>query len=63
MIFCEDSSRVKKDNSPLNMNILRKTALSLINQVKSGRISKKKIMFKATLNPDVLLNILFNSKM
>lgn len=62
VIFREDSSRAKKDNSPLNMNILRKMALSLINQAKSGRISKKKLMFKAALNPDVLLNILFNSK-
>lgn len=62
VIFCEDSSRAKKDNSPLNMNILRKIALSLVNQAKSGRISKKKMMFKAALNPDVLLNILFNLK-
>ena len=62
VIFGEDSSRAKKDNSPLNMNILRKIALSLVNQAKNGRISKKKMMFKAALNPDVLLNILFNLK-
>ena len=61
VIFREDDSRARKDNSPLNMNILRKTALSLVNQAKQGRISKKKMMFKAALNPDVLIRILFNS--
>ena len=60
VIFREDLSRARKDNSPLNMNILRKTALSLLNQAKYGRISKKKLMFKAALNPDILLQILFS---
>lgn len=59
VIFREDSSRARKDNSPLNMNVLRKTALSLLNQAKYGRISKKKMMFKAALNSDVLLSVLF----
>ncbi len=59
VIFREDASRAKKDNSPLNMNVLRKTALSLLNKAKSGRLSKRKLMFKASLNPDVLLKILF----
>ena len=62
VIFGEDASRARKDNSPLNMNVLRKTALSLLNQAKYGRISKKKIMFKAALNPDFLMNILFPIK-
>ena len=62
VIFREDASRARKDNSPLNMNILRKTALSLVNQAKTGRISKKKLMFRASLNPELLLNILFQSK-
>lgn len=59
VIFREDLSRARKDNSPLNLNVLRKTALTLLNQAKTGRISKKKMMFKAALNPDVLLNVLF----
>lgn len=62
VIFREDASRARKDYSPLNMNILRKTALSLLNQAKSGRISKKKLMFRASLNPELLLNILFQPK-
>ena len=60
VIFREDSSPARKDDSPLLMNILPKTALSLLNQAKFGRISKKKSMFKAALNPDILLNILFS---
>ena len=59
VIFREDAARARKDNSPLNMNVLRKTALALVDKAKYGRISKKKMMFKAALNPLVLLNILF----
>lgn len=59
VIFNEDASRARKDNSPLNLNVLRKQALVLLNAAKFGRISKKKFMFKAALNPDMLLFILF----
>jgi len=52
----------KKDNSPLNMNVMRKTALSLVTKAQYGRISKKKLMFKAALDPYVLLDILFSTK-
>ena len=59
VLFREDSARMKKDNSPLNMNVLRKCALSLLNRAKTGRMSKKRLMFKASLNPSVMLDILF----
>ena len=62
VIFREDAARARKDNSPLNMNILRKTALSLLNQAKYGRLSKKRMRFKASLNPDVLLAVLLSRK-
>lgn len=62
VIFREDASRARKDNSPLNLNVLRKTALNLVTQAQYGRISKKKLMFKAALDPTVLLNILFFPK-
>ena len=52
VIFREDASRARKDNSPLNMNVLRKTALNLVSQAQYGRISKKKLMFKAALEPN-----------
>ena len=57
--FGEDSSRARKDNSPLNLNILRKTALALLKEVDWGRIGLKKKMFIAALNPDKLLQVLF----
>ena len=59
VIFREDAARARKDNSPLNMNVLRKTALFLANQAKTGRWSKKKMMFPAAMNPQVLLDFLF----
>ncbi len=59
VIFREDASRARKDNSPLNMNVFRKTALSLINNVKPKRISYKRMMFKAALNSDELEKIFF----
>ena len=62
VIFREDAARAKKDHSPRNMNVLRKTALSLLNKAKQNRLSKKKMMFKAALNPDVLLSVLFHGK-
>ncbi len=62
VIFHEDAARARKDNSPLNMNVLRKMALAMVNQAKTGRVSKKKMMFKAALNPQVLLDILFLSE-
>ena len=58
IIFREDSAHMKKDNSPLNMNVLRKIALALLTKAKYGRLSKRKMMFKASLNPEVLLKIL-----
>lgn len=62
VIFREDAARARKDNSPLNMNVLRKTALFLANQAKYGRWSKKKMMFRAAMNPQVLLDFLFPRK-
>lgn len=62
VIFREDAARTRKDNSPLNMNVLRKTALALLNQAKHDRLSKKKLMFKAALNPEVLLSVLLAAK-
>lgn len=62
VIFREDAARARKDKSPLNMNVLRKTALSLLNKAKSGRTSKKSMMFKASLDPSILLSVLLADK-
>lgn len=45
MIFGEDGSHARKDNSPLNMNVLRKTALS---RIKAERISLQKALHGRT---------------
>jgi predicted transposase YbfD/YdcC len=60
--FGEDGSRARKDNSPLNLNVLHKTALSLLKAVDWGRIGLKKKMFIAALNPAKLLDVLFLEK-
>ena len=62
VIYNEDRARNRKDNAPLNMNVLRKTALKLVTEAQYGRLSKKKMMFKAALNPEVLLNIILGHK-
>lgn len=56
--FDEDSSRARKDNSPLNLNVLRKTALPLLKNANLGRMGLKKKMFRAALSTDILSLIL-----
>jgi len=52
VIFDEDSSRARKDISPLNLNILRKTALTLCKNADVGsRVSIQKKRFIFALNP------------
>lgn len=60
VIFEEDASRVRKDFSPLNLNVLRKTALALCKSANMGkRVSLQKKRFRASLSPDAFLFILF----
>lgn len=60
VVFREDASRAKKDNSPLNMNVLRKIALSCVRKSKAKykRVSFRKMMFMAALNEEKLLEAL-----
>ena len=60
VIFHEDASRARKDNSPLNLNVLRKTALNLVSQAQYKRISKKCLMFCAVIDTTLFLDILFD---
>jgi predicted transposase YbfD/YdcC len=64
VIFREDSARARKDNSPLNMNVIRKTVLSLVGKASLGRkrLGARKKMLKAALNQEVLSEILFVQK-
>ncbi|CCQ67556.1 Transposase, IS4 [Crocosphaera watsonii WH 0402] len=56
--FNEDDSRIRKDNSPENMAIIRQLALSLINQEKTEKKSVKSKQNKANWDNDYLLQIL-----
>jgi predicted transposase YbfD/YdcC len=58
VILREDSDISKKDNAPLNLNILDKTALYLVSQVDLGKMSRKHKRYKAALNPHVLLSMI-----
>jgi len=61
VIFREDESRARKDNSAQNLNILRKTALTLLKQLDVGkpRASIRCKMICAALNPKEYLSQLF----
>ena len=62
VIFNEDSCRARKNNSPLNLNILRKIALFLCKQCTDPTLKKsslKKKRFRAGLNTERLSSILF----
>lgn len=59
VVFGEDASHARKDNSPLNLNMLRKFALSLLKATDVGkRISLQKKRMKAALSPTYLSLIL-----
>ena len=58
--FGEDRCRARKDNSPKNLTVLRKIALGRLRATDAGkRVSLKRKMFRASLNPDFLQKILF----
>jgi predicted transposase YbfD/YdcC len=57
--FGEDDAKTRKDNSPLNWNIMRKTALPLIRNADIGKKqSVKRKMFMAALDLEVLEKII-----
>lgn len=61
VIFDEDSSRARKDMAPLNLNVLRKVALSLCKNCDNPKLKKSSIQkrrFRASLDPDAFLSIL-----
>lgn len=62
VIFREDSDSARKDNAPLNLNILDKTALYLLGQADMGKISRKRKRYRSALNPDVLKSVILCQK-
>lgn len=62
VVFREDGARARKDNSPLNMNVLRKIALSTLKSADAGRkLSVKRKSLKAALDSRFLEDVIFKS--
>lgn len=58
--FGEDRAKTRKDNSPLNWNVMRKTALPLLRNADVGKKqSVKRKMFMAALDVNLLDKIIF----
>jgi len=61
VIFREDSCKVQNHNAALNLNILRKTALQIVNEADLGKkISKRKKMRRAALNTNALISLVLS---
>lgn len=56
--FYEDDSRIRKDNSPENMAIVRHIALNLLNQEKTSKVGIKAKRHRAGWDNDYLLKVL-----
>jgi predicted transposase YbfD/YdcC len=61
VLFREDASQVRKGRAPENLNILRKIALARLRAtpVQIKGFSTKRKSFKASINPQFLLSVLF----
>jgi predicted transposase YbfD/YdcC len=59
VVFREDGAKAKKDNSPLNFNVLRKIALAVLKKISVGRLSIRRKMMKAARDPNFLAQLLF----
>jgi predicted transposase YbfD/YdcC len=59
--FSEDSSRIRKDNSPENFALLRRLAVNLLKQEKSVKGSLKMKRYRAAMDNDYLTQILVAS--
>ncbi len=56
--FCEDTSRLRKDNAPENFALLRRLALNLLNQERTFKGSNRMKRYQAGLDNEYLLKIL-----
>jgi predicted transposase YbfD/YdcC len=57
--FREDESRIRKDNSPQNMAVMRHIALNLLKKEKTFKKGMHAKRFNAALNNDYLVDVLF----
>jgi predicted transposase YbfD/YdcC len=58
VVFREDHSRVRKGNGAQNFGILRRLALSLLQQERTAKVGVKAKRLKAALDEDYLLKVL-----
>ncbi|MGD1699696.1 ISAs1 family transposase [Dapis sp. BLCC M229] len=59
--FQEDDSRIRTDNSPENLAVIRQIALNLLTSEKTVKTGIKNKRKRAGWNNDYLLKILFSS--
>ena len=59
VVFREDDARARKDNSPLNLNVLRKIALAVLKKIAIKGSSVRRKMMKAARDPNFLAKLLF----
>lgn len=60
VVFREDDARARKDNSPLNFNVLRKIALAVLRKTAIKASSVRRKMMKAARDPHFLAQLLFD---
>ncbi len=58
--FSEDDSRIRKDNAPQNLSLIRQVALNLLNQDKSIKAGIKTNRKRAGWDNSYLLKVLAN---
>jgi predicted transposase YbfD/YdcC len=58
MSFGEDQSRIRKQNAPTNVAIIRHAALNMIRQAKTNHVSVRMMRKSAGWDNSVLANIL-----
>jgi len=56
--FCEDESRIRKQNSPENFALLRRLAINLLKQEKTSKKSLKMKRYRAAMDNNYLVQIL-----
>jgi predicted transposase YbfD/YdcC len=59
--FHEDDSRIRKDNAPENLAVIRHIALNLLKQDKRGKASIRSKRNRAGWDNEYLLSLLINS--
>jgi hypothetical protein len=58
--YQEDASRIQKGHSAVNLALLRRLSVSLLNQEHSFKGSQRMKRYKAAMGNDYLLKILLN---